>query len=64
MNKDLEYECKAIGKIAHEVISIEYKDKGYVDDKGVFHNDPSLIRPEPEPETELSMPKFQWKANK
>jgi hypothetical protein len=35
MNKDLEYECKAIGKIAHEVISIEYKDKGYVDDKGV-----------------------------
>jgi hypothetical protein len=29
-------ECKAIGKIAHEVISIEYKDKGYVDDKGVF----------------------------
>ena len=63
MNKDLEYECKAIGKIAHEVISIEYKDKGYVDDKGVFHNDPSLTEPSLT-EPELSMPKFQWKANK
>jgi hypothetical protein len=30
MNKDLEYECRAIGKIAHEVISIEYKDNSKI----------------------------------